>query len=127
MNIPEGLRYTPEHEWVRIDGDVATVGITDFAQDALGDLVYVDLPEVGASLASMQVCCEIESTKSVSEVYAPLAGTVLAVNGELVDAPEQVNTDPYGKGWIFSIRITNPADVDGLLDAAGYQKLLDEA
>lgn len=127
MNIPEGLRYTPEHEWVEVNGDRARVGITDFAQDALGDLVYVDLPEIGASLESMQACCEIESTKSVSEVYAPLAGTVLEVNETLVDEPEQVNADPYGQGWIFTIRMTNPTDADSLLDAAAYQKLLEEA
>jgi glycine cleavage system H protein len=126
MNVPEDLRYTREHEWVRVDGSTAWVGITDYAQDALGDVVYVSLPEVGATVAAMGPCCEVESTKSVSDVYAPLSGRVTEVNSELSDAPQLVNEDPYGKGWIFALEISDPSEVDGLLDAAAYGALLEE-
>jgi glycine cleavage system H protein len=124
MNIPEDLRYTSEHEWVRIEDGLARVGITDYAQDALGDVVYVALPEVGASVARMAACCEVESTKSVSEVFAPLSGTVAEVNSDLTDAPQAVNEDPYGKGWIFAIEMSDASEADTLLDAAGYQEFL---
>jgi glycine cleavage system H protein len=126
MNVPEDLRYTREHEWVRVDGSTAWVGITDYAQDALGDVVYVSLPEVGATVAAMGPCCEVESTKSVSDVYAPLSGRVTEVNSELSDAPQLVNEDPYGKGWIFALEMSDPSEVDGLLDAAAYGALLEE-
>jgi glycine cleavage system H protein len=126
MNVPEDLRYTREHEWVRVDGSTAWVGISDYAQDALGDVVYVSLPEVGATVAAMGPCCEVESTKSVSDVYAPLSGRVTEVNSELSDAPQLVNEDPYGKGWIFALEMSDPSEVDGLLDAAAYGALLEE-
>jgi len=124
MNIPQDLRYTNEHEWVRVEGPIARVGITDYAQDALGDVVYVSLPEVGATVAPMAACCEVESTKSVSEVFAPLSGVVAEVNTDLSDAPQTVNEDPYGKGWIFALTMSDPSEVDALMDAAAYQELL---
>ena len=124
MNIPKDLRYTNEHEWVRVEGGLARVGITDYAQDALGDVVYVALPEVGATVAPMTACCEVESTKSVSEVFAPLSGTVAEVNSDLSDAPQTVNEDPYGKGWIFALQMSDPSEVASLMDAGAYQELL---
>ena len=127
MKVPEGLHYSSEHEWVRVDGDTAVVGITDYAQDALGDLVYVQLPEVGATVKAADTCCEIESTKSVSEIYAPVSGTVVEVNGALIDTPEQVNTDPYGEGWIFKLTVSDPAEIGALLDASTYSALTEEA
>jgi glycine cleavage system H protein len=126
MNFPEDLRYTQEHEWVRVDGPLARVGITDYAQDALGDVVYVDLPQVGATVAAMASCCEVESTKSVSEIFSPVAGTVAEVNTDLSDTPQMINEDPYGKGWIFAVEMTDAAEVDGLMNAAAYQALLGE-
>ena len=126
MNLPDDLRYTQEHEWVRVDGTVARVGITDFAQDALGDVVYVDLPEIGATVAAMASCCEVESTKSVSEIFSPVSGTVAEVNSDLTDAPQMINEDPYGKGWIFAVELADPAELDGLMDAAAYRAFLDE-
>ena len=126
MNYPEQLRYTAEHEWVAVDGQRARIGITDFAQDALGDVVYVQLPEVGATVAAMAACCEVESTKSVSDIYAPVAGTIAEVNASLADAPEQLNRDPYGTGWILSIDMSEPAEVDRLMDAAAYRRLVEE-
>ena len=126
MNFPDGLRYTQEHEWVRVDGTVARVGITDYAQDALGDVVYVDLPEVGATVAAMAACCEVESTKSVSEIFSPVSGTVAEVNTDLSDTPQMINEDPYGKGWIFAVELADAAEVDGLMDAAAYRAFLDE-
>ncbi|MEW2382131.1 glycine cleavage system protein GcvH [Micromonospora sp. NPDC047707] len=122
--IPEDLRYTAEHEWVAGGGDGAVrVGITHFAQDALGDIVYVQLPEVGAVVTAGESLGEIESTKSVSEIYAPLSGTVSARNEALGDTPEVVNTDPYGAGWLVEITPDDPAAVDGLLSASGYREL----
>jgi glycine cleavage system H protein len=122
--IPEDLRYTAEHEWVRAQSGAAVrVGITDFAQDALGDIVYVQLPEPGTEVAAGDSLGEIESTKSVSEVYAPLSGKVVAVNDQLADAPEQINTDPYGAGWLVEIEPTEPDRVDELLDATAYREL----
>ena len=126
MNFPEDLRYTQEHEWVRVDGPLARVGITDYAQDALGDVVYVDLPDVGATVAAMGLCCEVESTKSVSEIFSPVSGTVAEVNTDLSDTPQMINEDPYGKGWIFAVEMTDAAEIDGLLDAASYQAFLGE-
>jgi glycine cleavage system H protein len=124
MDFPLDLRYTQEHEWVRVDGTTARVGITDYAQDALGDVVYVDLPTVGATVAAMASCCEVESTKSVSEIFSPVSGTIAEVNGDLADAPQMINEDPYGKGWIFAVELGDPAEVDGLMDAAAYQAFL---
>lgn len=125
MEVPAGLRYSAEHEWVRIEGDLAVVGITDFAQENLGDVVYVQLPDVGASVRCAATVCEIESTKSVSEIYAPVSGTVRAANTALADDPELVNRDPYGAGWIFEVSIDDPSDLDRLLDPAGYRALVE--
>ena len=124
MTSPDGLRYSPEHEWVRVDGDRAVVGITDYAQDALGDVVYVQLPDVGLDVVAHASIAEIESTKSVSEVYCPLSGTVVATNSELDDRPEAINEDAYGQGWIFTIELADPAELDGLMDAAAYEAFL---
>jgi glycine cleavage system H protein len=124
MDIPEDLRYSREHEWVRVTGSVARVGITDFAQDALGDVVYVQLPDVGLDAVAGASVSEIESTKSVSDVYVPLTGVVSAVNDALADQPELVNSDPYGTGWMFELELTDPAEVDALLDAAAYRALI---
>ena len=118
---PEDLKYTAEHEWVRGAGPVVRVGITDFAQDSLGDIVFVTLPEVGAKIEAGGPCGELESTKSVSDLYAPLSGTVTEVNGALDANPELVNADPYGEGWIFEVELAAGESVDALLDAAGYQ------
>jgi glycine cleavage system H protein len=126
MDFPEGLRYSAEHEWVRVDGNRATVGITDFAQDALGDVVYVNLPENGATVAKMASCAEVESTKSVSDIYAPIAGTIVAVNDALDSAPEQINQDPYGEGWLFVVEMVDPADAGSLMDAAAYRALVEQ-
>ena len=126
MNVPEDLRYTSDHEWVRTEGDIVRVGITDYAQDALGDIVFVSLPEPGATLTAGGAASEVESTKSVSDVYAPLAGTVVDVNTELADAPQRLNQDPYGDGWIYTLRASDPAEIDKLIDAAAYTKLISD-
>jgi glycine cleavage system H protein len=126
VNVPEDLSYTSEHEWVRVEGGVARIGITDYAQDALGDVVYVSLPELGATVASMAACAEVESTKSVSEIFAPVSGTVTEVNSELTESPQVVNEDPYGKGWIFAVEMSDPGEVGGLMDAAAYRSLVEE-
>jgi len=126
MNVPEELRYTSEHEWVRVEGDLARVGITDYAQDALGDVVYVSLPALESSVAAMATCCEVESTKSVSEIFAPVSGRVAEVNSDLADAPQTVNEDPYVKGWIFAVEMTDAAEIDGLMDAAAYRALIEK-
>jgi glycine cleavage system H protein len=123
MLIPTDLRYSNDHEWAKANGDIIRIGITDYAQDALGDVVFVDLPKVGAAIDAHSAIGEVESTKSVSEIYAPVAGTVSAVNDTLKSAPESVNTDPYGEGWICEITTTNSADFDALLDAEGYGAL----
>jgi glycine cleavage system H protein len=125
--VPEGLQYTAEHEWVATAGDEGTVrvGITDYAQDQLGDVVFVQLPTVGDSVSSGDSIAEVESTKSVSEIYAPLAGEITAVNDSLGDSPEQINSDPYGSGWMFELRLADPGARSELLDAPAYQSLLD--
>ncbi len=118
---PEDLKYTTDHEWVRaMDDGTVRFGITDFAQDALGDIVYVTLPEPGAQISTGQTCGEVESTKSVSDVYAPVTGTVTARNDALEATPEVVNSDPYGAGWMVAVELSDPAQLDELLDAAGY-------
>jgi glycine cleavage system H protein len=122
--LPTELRYTAEHEWVRIDGEVAVVGITDYAQQQLGDVVYVDLPAANAEVEQGQPFGEVESTKSVSDLFAPLSGRVESRNEALDERPELVNSDPYGEGWMVTIRLTEPDQVDDLLDAAGYEALL---
>ena len=126
MEFPEQLRYSAEHEWVAVDGPRARIGITDFAQDALGDVVYVQLPDVGAAVVANGSIAEVESTKSVSEIYAPVSGVVVEVNQTLNDTPEQVNQDPYGTGWIFVLELADTAEVDGLMDAAAYRALVEE-
>ena len=125
MQIPDDLRYSSDHEWVRAEPGRVRVGITDYAQDALGDVVFVDLPEVGATVAAGESIAEVESTKSVSDIYAPVAGTVLEVNGDLADAPERLNEDPYGEGWIFVLAVDEPSGADDLLDAAAYRALVE--
>lgn len=125
MNVPEGLRYSKDHEWVRVDGDVATIGITDYAQDALGDVVYVDPPAVGSALSAGDSFGEVESTKSVSELYAPVSGTVASANTDLEGEPEKLNSDPYGEGWICTVTISDAGELDALMDAASYQAFID--
>jgi glycine cleavage system H protein len=125
MEFPDGLVYSAEHEWVAVDGVRARIGITDFAQDALGDVVYVQLPDVGLEVLAHSSCAEVESTKSVSEIYAPLTGTVVEVNGALVDAPELVNEDPYGRGWILVIEMADRDALGALLDAGAYRALVE--
>jgi glycine cleavage system H protein len=126
MNYPEQLRYSSEHEWVAVDGTRARVGSTGYSQDALGDVVYVQLPEVGATVAAGASSCEVESTKSVSDVYAPVSGTVAEVNESLGDAPERLNQDPYGDGWIFAIDMSDQSELDRLMDATAYRQLVEE-
>jgi len=121
--IPEDLRYTDKHEWVTTDGATVRVGITDFAQDALGDIVFVQLPEPGSTVEAGQPLGEVESTKSVSDIYAPVSGTVVARNEQLTDQPELINTDPYGSGWMIEIEVADPSATGSLLDAAGYADL----
>ncbi|TNC25378.1 glycine cleavage system protein GcvH [Amycolatopsis alkalitolerans] len=124
MSTPEELRYTEEHEWVATgSGGAVRVGITDYAQDQLGDVVFVDLPEVGKRVSAGETFGEVESTKSVSELFAPLDGEVAAVNSAVVDAPELINSDPYGEGWLIEIRIADASAVDALLDSGAYQAL----
>ena len=125
MNLPEHLRYSSDHEWVEQRTDRVRVGITDYAQDALGDVVFVQLPAVGAAVAGSASIAEVESTKSVSDIYAPVSGSIVAVNDALATSPELVNTDPYGEGWIFEIELSDPAELDVLLDAAAYGALLE--
>lgn len=120
MSVPENLKYTADHEWIRVEGQRATVGITDYAQDQLGDVVFVDLPAVGQEVQAGGNLAVVESVKSVSDVYAPLSGRVVAVNELLKDAPETLNQDPYGEGWIAVLELTQPDEVQGLLDAAAY-------
>jgi glycine cleavage system H protein len=125
MNVPEDLRYSKDHEWARLEGDRVRVGITDYAQDALGDVVFVELPEVGSKVKLDESFSEVESTKSVSDVYAPVAGTIAEVNTDLADSPERLNEDPYGEGWICSIRLSDPSQLDDLMDAEAYRKLIE--
>ena len=126
MNVPDDLRYTSDHEWAKLEGNRVRIGITDYAQDALGDVVFVQLPEPGTTVSSGDSFSEVESTKSVSDIYAPVAGTVVEVNSELVDAPQRLNEDPYGEGWICVIELADGASLDGLLDAAAYRKLTED-
>jgi len=121
MEFPEELKYTAEHEWVLVEGNLAVIGITDFAQDSLGDVVFVELPEVGTEVTTGKAFGVVESVKAVSDVYAPVSGTVEEINEELPDAPEIMNTSPYGDGWMIKIRMSDPGELDGLMDAAAYQ------
>ena len=124
MKVPEDRRYTKEHEWALLDGGRVRIGITDYAQDALGDVVFVQLPAVGTVVEAGGACSEVESTKSVSDVYSPVAGTVVAVNAELAETPQRLNEDPYGAGWICLIEPSAPATLDDLLDAEAYSTLI---
>jgi glycine cleavage system H protein len=124
MNIPQDLRYTKEHEWVRLEGDVATIGITDYAQGELGDIVFIEVDTVGESVGAEEVFGTIEAVKTVSDMYAPVTGEVLEFNESLEDEPEAVNSDPYGAGWIIKIRVDNPDDVAGLLSHEAYGELI---
>ena len=123
---PADLKYTKDHEWVRIDGNEAVVGITDYAQKQLGDVVFVELPEVGRKVGQGEVFGTIESVKAVSEVYAPASGEILAVNTDLADRPETINQDPYGKGWILKFRLADPAEIASLMDATAYKAYVAE-
>ena len=123
MNIPAELRYSSDHEWVRVDGATATIGITEYAQDALGDVVFVEMPDTGLAVAAGESFSEVESTKSVSDIDAPITGSISEVNAELESQPELLNSDPYGAGWICRIDISDPSDLDGLMDAEAYRAL----
>jgi glycine cleavage system H protein len=123
-SYPEDLRYHPEHDWARIEGDEATFGITWYAQDALGEVVFYEPPEVGASVAKDQAYTEVESVKAVSDVYAPLSGEVIAVNEALAESPETINEDPYGEGWLARVKLSDPSEAEALLDVAAYRELL---
>jgi glycine cleavage system H protein len=123
-NIPENLRYSKDHEWVKVDGDVATIGITDYAQESLGDVVYVELPKVGDSFQAHEAFGSVESVKAVSEIFSPLAGEVTEVNEGLNDSPESVNSDAYNAGWMIKLKLANPGDADGMLTAAEYDEYL---
>ena len=125
MNVPEDLRYSTDHEWARTEGDRVRVGITDYAQDALGDVVFIDLPGEGVMVEPGSLLGEVESTKSVSEIYAPVGGEVVAVNTALADMPEMLNRDPYGEGWICELIASDPTALEGLLDSNGYRQLID--
>lgn len=127
MEFPEDLKYSKEHEWVLVDGDVVTVGITDFAQDQLGDIVFVELPSIGDKVSRDEAFGVVESVKAVNDVYAPLSGTVVEVNDDLPDSPEMINEDCYGDGWMVKIRLSDPAELEALMDAAGYEKHTAEA
>jgi glycine cleavage system H protein len=124
VNVPDDRRYTADHEWVLVDGSRARVGITDYAQDALGDVVFVQLPERGVTVEAGESFSEVESTKSVSDIYAPLHGLVAEVNNDLVDAPQRINEDPYDAGWICVIEMNDPAEYDTLMDAESYRQLI---
>jgi glycine cleavage system H protein len=125
-SYPDDLKYHADHDWARLEGDEAVLGITWFAADSLGELVHFEPPEVGATVSKDQSYGEVESVKAVSDVIAPLSGEVLEVNGQVVDAPETVNEDPYGEGWLIRIRLSDPSEVDSLLDVEAYRKLVDE-
>ena len=123
-SYPEELKYHPEHDWARIEGDQATFGITWYAQDALGEVVFYDPPEVGATVTKDQTYAEVESVKAVSDVFAPLSGEIVEVNEALADTPETVNADPYGEGWMVKVKLSDPSEVESLLDVAAYKELL---
>ncbi|HXA94711.1 MAG TPA: glycine cleavage system protein GcvH [Candidatus Dormibacteraeota bacterium] len=123
-NVPAELKYTREHEWAKVEGDRARIGITAFAQEQLGDVVFVELPKVGARVTAMKTFGVVESVKAVSDLFAPVSGEVVEANADLPKSPELVNTDPYGKGWMLVIRMSNPKEMDGLMSAADYEKLV---
>ena len=123
---PEDLKYTREHEWARVEGERATVGITDYAQEALGDIVYVDLPAAGTAVSAGERFGEVESTKSVSDIYSPVSGTIVERNDDLDKSPEIINSDPYGRGWLVVVQVGDPSELDGLMDAEAYSSLVRE-
>ena len=125
MNIPEELKYTEEHEWIRLEGNIATVGITDFAHSELGDIVYIEVDTLDSEINSNDVFGTVEAVKTVSDLFMPVTGKVIEVNSSLEDAPEVVNDDPYGQGWIIKIEVTNPADVENLMSSDNYRNLID--
>lgn len=125
-SYPEGLKYHPEHDWAKVDGDTATIGITWYAQDALGEIVHFEPPVEGSSVAKDESYGEVESVKAVSDLVSPLSGEVTEVNQAVVDEPEKINEDPYGEGWLIKVRLSDPSEVDGLLDVAAYKELLSE-
>lgn len=120
MNVPEGLKYSKEHEWVRVEGDIAVIGITDFAQGELGDIIYVDIETVGETLSANDIFGSVEAVKTVSDLFIPISGEVLELNEKLADEPELVNTDPYGDGWMIKVKIADASELDALMDAAAY-------
>jgi glycine cleavage system H protein len=124
--LPEDRKYSKEHEWIKLDGEKGTVGITDYAQEQLGDVVYVELPEAGSRVKAMEVFGTIESVKAVSELYSPVSGEVVSTNQKVVDSPELVNTDPHGEAWLIVVKVDNPSELDALLSAAQYQEYLDK-
>ena len=126
MENPKDLKYTKEHEWIRVENDISTIGITDFAQHALTDIIFVELPEVGKKVEQFKTSATIESVKSVSDLYAPISGEIVEVNDQLKDHPELVNNDPYGKGWIFKIKITNKSELDKLMSSEEYTKMIEK-
>lgn len=124
MKTPENLKYTKDHEWIKMDGDIATVGITDFAQGELGDIVYVEVETVDETLEKEEIFGTVEAVKTVSDLFLPLSGEIIEFNESLEGEPEKVNTDPYGEGWMVKIKISNPEEVDGLMDATAYKELI---
>jgi len=125
MHIPDDLRYSTDHEWVRVEGGAVRIGITDYAQDALGDVVFVQVPTVGSVVTKGASISEVESTKSVSDVYAPVSGTIVEANDALADAPQKINEDPYGEAWIAVVELSDPSELESLLDADAYTKLVE--
>jgi glycine cleavage system H protein len=126
MNFPDDIKYHKEHTWARVNGNKAQVGITDYAQDSLGDVVYIDIPEVDAEIVANNEISEIESTKATSSVIAPVSGTIVDINEELEESPEIINEDPYVKGWILTVELSDPSELDGLMDASEYGKFVEE-
>ena len=126
-SYPDDLKYHPEHDWARVEGEEATFGITWYAQDALGEVVFFDPPDVGAQVNKDQTYAEVESVKAVSDVFAPLSGEIVEVNEALADQPEKINSDPYGDGWMVKVKLSDPSEADGLMDAAAYKKLLEDS
>ncbi|MBE9487266.1 MAG: glycine cleavage system protein GcvH [Desulfuromonadales bacterium] len=126
MDFPEELKYTEEHEWVLVEGEIATIGITEFAQDQLGDVVFAELPEVGDELVAGKTFGVVESVKAVSDIYSPVSGEVVEINDELPDEPEVLNTSPYEDGWMLKLRLSNPDELDALMDAAAYQEFIEQ-
>jgi glycine cleavage system H protein len=124
MTFPDNLRYSKEHEWVRVEGNIGVIGITDHAQNELGDIVYVDIPNASATIAAGDTFGTIEAVKTVADLFAPVSGTITEVHGALNDSPESVNTDPYGEGWIVKVELSNPAELDGLMDVVAYKALV---